>query len=80
MTKQIMDRPVTTGTGSIGSHDGVDDPPRANCGCPTYWDFALRERLGKWEAKHEIGCARRPIRRREAILATKEKNQCTTSD
>ncbi len=73
MTKQIEDRPVTTGTGSIGSQHGIDDPPRANCGCPTYFSINKNFGRGLWEAKHEIGCARRPIRRREAIAHSRKK-------
>jgi hypothetical protein len=61
----VTDRPVTFGIGQ-------NDPPRANCGCPTFYSSVK----GLWEAKHELGCLRVPVRRRAAILATKEKNKC----
>ena len=61
MTKQIVDRPVLMGK--------RDDPPRATCGCLTY--FSTDEQY--WIAKHDDHCGRKPIRRREAILATRAK-------
>ena len=64
MTKQTMDRPVTPGTDI--------DPPRANCGCPTYWSIDETMEIQIWEAKHEFGCLRIPVRRREAVMATRK--------
>lgn len=61
MTKQIEDRPV--------DFVDINVAPRSLCGCLTY--FSLEKNY--WEAIHDTLCARRPIRRREAVMATKAK-------
>jgi len=57
-----------------------DAPARADCGCRTYWEDHIESEgvLGMktvtiWTAKHEIGCLRIPIRRREAIEHSRRK-------
>ena len=49
--------------------------PHADCGCPT--SFNEKKWARRWEATHEVGCLRMPVRRREAIEHTRSHDERT---